>query len=115
MESTVHIAELSAPQTSTHRSLIRALKYLPIVLLGPVALYEYSLAAFLVAVVALIMALAFSSRVASIEARSRLRKPVARHLMGDGGSFPNTEVQQPQPIARPPTVVDGGSMEHHKR
>jgi hypothetical protein len=114
MESTLHLAELSPTQTSANRSLVRALKYMPALLLGPLALYEYSPAFCLIAVIASLMALAFASRIKSIEKQSHRHAPLARRLMGDGGSFPNTEAQQPQPLFRPPAVVDGGSMEHHR-
>lgn len=102
------------PHHLGHHALLRALKYLPLVVIGLVAAYEHSPLLLAVLALAAGLGLALRDRVERLEhGPVTAVPPTAIRVGGDGGSFPGAEPQAVAPNANGTVVLDGGSLEHH--
>lgn len=110
---------LVAPPHPSQHALLRALKFLPLIVVGVavglIALYEHSVALLVVLALASALALAFSDRVEKAGGIARNATQTApSDLLGDGGCFPGTVPVAERTASQGVVVVDGGSLEHHR-
>jgi hypothetical protein len=98
-----------------HSSVWRAVKYLSLASAGLIALYEYSPALLIVMAFAFVLILALIERVRKLDRASALPAAAsASRLLGDGGCFPGAEPEEESTLSSAASVLDGGSLEHHR-
>lgn len=99
-----------------HSGLWRILKYLLPAAVGILAILERSPALLILLAIAVGLVLAFAQRVErfDLQTRAQSQESPGRPL-GDGGCFPSDAPEIGKPPASPPRVLDGGSLEHHRR
>ncbi|MEJ2456079.1 MAG: hypothetical protein P8103_18275 [Candidatus Thiodiazotropha sp.] len=98
-----------------HTLLFRNPVYLLFSLVALVAIIEFSAALLITLALTFGLMLAFMERVEKLNARPHIRsQTIPVRLLGDGGSFPSGEPERERPRRRPATVLDGGSLEHHR-
>lgn len=111
-------AHLAAPVIPGHLGAQGARKYLLYVLVavGLLAAYEYSPGLFAVLATFGGLVLALRQRIAQLEpGTTKVDVSPRRFVRGDGGSSPGSEPPvKGAPVAQV-VVVDGGSLEHHRR
>jgi hypothetical protein len=101
--------------SSEHHALLRAMKYLPIIAIGLLAVYEHSSGLLVILALGIGLSLAFKQRMDESGARaSMVSASHTAHVAGDGGSFPGDRPMPDTPPKKHNTVIDGGSFEHHR-
>jgi len=100
----------------TYSSLWRILKYLLPAGVGILAIMERSPALLILLAIALGLILAISQRLENLHRQTpKDSQAASRRMIGDGGCFPCDPPEIERPRASPPRVLDGGSLEHHRR
>lgn len=98
-----------------HRTVWRSVKYLALASAGLIAVFEYSPALLIVLAFAFVLILALTERVKRLDRASPLHAPAAAsRLLGDGGCFPGAEPEEESALSSAASVLDGGSLEHHR-
>jgi hypothetical protein len=99
-----------------HATLWRAVKYLSLLLAGLIAIFEHSPALLIVLAIAYVMVLALIERARNHDSASSLPPHnAASRLLGDGGCFPGAEPEEERAVSMTASsVLDGGSLEHHR-
>jgi hypothetical protein len=101
--------------STEHHALLRAMKYLPVVVIGVLAAYEHSPGLLVVLALGIGLFLAFQQRLDESSRNARLVSQMhTAHVAGDGGSFPGDQPKSDIPPQHHNIVIDGGSMEHHQ-
>jgi len=96
-----------------HHALWRAAKYLLLLVVGLIAVIELSAGLLITLGIAAGLLLAFVERANKLDAQTHSQTFPAR-LLGDGGCFPNDDPEMETTASKPATVLDGGSLEHHR-
>jgi len=98
-----------------HRTVWRAVMYLSLASAGLIALFEHGPALLIVLAFAFVLVLALIERVKTQDRASPLQAPASvSRLLGDGGCFPGAEPEAESALSRTASVLDGGSLEHHR-
>jgi hypothetical protein len=98
-----------------HDTLWRAVKYISLTLAGLIAIFEHSPAFLIVLLIAYVLVLALIERARKRDTASSLPPYAsASRFLGDGGSFPGAVPEEEGADSRPASVLDGGSLEHHR-
>jgi hypothetical protein len=98
-----------------HSTVWRAVKYLSIASLGLIALFEHSPALLVVLAFAFVLVLALIERVTTLDRASPVHTPASvSRLLGDGGCFPGAQPEAERALTQTASVLDGGSLEHHR-
>lgn len=98
-----------------HHALWKAVKYVSLALVALVAIYEHSPGLLIALAIAFVLVLALTERVKKLSGTATAPTvDNASRLLGDGGCFPGNEPENDRPARRPATVLDGGSLEHHR-
>jgi hypothetical protein len=98
-----------------HVTLWRAVKYLGLALALLIAVLEHSPAFLIFLALAVVLVLALVERTYRLPGKSSLNPSVSvSRLLGDGGCFPGVEPEQEKPASSATSVLDGGSLEHHR-
>ena len=98
-----------------HHTVWRVVKYLSLMLAGLIAILEHSPALLILLAIAFALVLALTERARSCARGASLPPPAAAsRLLGDGGSFPGAAPEEEVEQSMPASVLDGGSLEHHR-
>jgi hypothetical protein len=96
-----------------HHALWRATTYLLLAVAGLIAVIELSAGLLITLSIAAGLLFAFVERAKKLDAQTHSQVFPGR-LLGDGGSFPNADPEMETTPSKPATVLDGGSLEHHR-
>ncbi len=105
----------TALQYNGHFPMRVALKFLFFAALGALLIVFHSLALLMIAGLGMVLTMAFQERVRKLDARAAQAHPFTGPYVSDGGSFPGCEPEPPRSPLSCPRVIDGGSLEHHRR
>ncbi len=112
----MHHSTSTAPHFDNHLSIPLALKFLFFAALGAFLIIEHSLALLLIVAFGFAMSLAVQERLRKLDQQETSSFDTARgYWVSDGGSFPSHEVETDRAACNSPRVIDGGSLEHHRR
>lgn len=90
-------------------------KYLPYALLGATLVATQSFALLAFAALALGLTLAIQERLHKLSGKQAVpAQHFGTHLVSDGGSFPGHQPKTEPLNLKRPSVIDGGSLEHHQ-
>jgi hypothetical protein len=99
----------------SHNTLWRAVTYLSLALAGLIAIFEHNPALLIVLAIAYVLILALIERARKHDSASSLHPHVSNsRLLGDGGCFPSAAPEAERAVSSPASVLDGGSLEHHR-
>ena len=96
-----------------HHALWQAAKYLLLAGAALLAAIELSAGLLITLSIAGGLIFAFVERAKKLDAQAHSTVFPSR-LLGDGGSFPNDDPEMESAPSKPATVLDGGSLEHHR-
>jgi hypothetical protein len=105
----------AVPCFEGHNRVWRVVKYLSLTLAGLLAIFEHSPALLIVLVIAYALVLALMERARKqASAPSMNTHASASRFLGDGGCFPGAVPEEEMADSRPASMLDGGSLEHHR-
>lgn len=91
------------------------LKFLLLASLGAFVIVSQSLSLLITTGLGLVLVLAFLERVQRLDEQQAVSsRPFVVSRVDDGGTFPGHTPER-QPVSSNPRVIDGGSLEHHRR
>ena len=103
-------SHIASRHTLEQSAMFRAMKYLPLVAIGLLAVHEHSPGLLVVLAIAIALSFAFKTRVKRIDSQAQTTawQDIA-HVAGDGGSFPADQPMAHKATSGRKVVIDGGS------
>jgi hypothetical protein len=105
-----HTSELNS---EGHNALWQALKYLLLLVVVLLAVFELRTGMLITTAIAAGLVFALLERVKKIDTQQHSQLLPAR-LIGDGGCFPNNKPEMEKTPSEPAHVLDGGTLEHRR-
>jgi hypothetical protein len=113
-EHTMHRPISNVPPYQGHIPISLVVKSLLFaVVVGALIVFQ-SVALLIIAALGFVFSLAIEERLHKLDQHRASARPVGACWVSDGGSFPGSEPESERTPHTRPSVIDGGSLEHHR-